>query len=172
MSMTLGEFRVDVTHNPSQNPSVDVVKAFGAKLIDMMDAIPVDTTFQPMVQGEINRLKAMAMSHIEQGISDAVKAITKQDPGEIRRSRTTVGEPEPSPLKVPDLFSDTIRAAVGDWPKDPLRRQQYRERGADFMEFILDRLRSVGIIAVSREDVKAELDNMDELHRQSWGKLK
>ncbi len=68
---TLGQYRVGVSFNPSNNPDVDVIKAQAAALIDMINDLPTQ-------DGEQARLKALAMSAIEDGAMWGVKAATKQ----------------------------------------------------------------------------------------------
>ncbi|KRW94294.1 hypothetical protein [Paracoccus sp. MKU1] len=87
---TLGEFRIDVRHNPSGNPLVDEIKRKGAALIDLLNdqiAIPVrnhssaESDLAHFMQvSEIGRLKALAMTQIEHGVMDAIKAVTKPLP--------------------------------------------------------------------------------------------
>ena len=73
--MTKGKYRVGVTFNPSANPVVDELKLQAAKLIDMIEEIPM----QPGVpDGEFKRLVAHAQTLIEDGAMIAVKAATKQ----------------------------------------------------------------------------------------------
>lgn len=69
--MTLGEYRVGISFNPSSNPDVDAIKRLAADLVDMIDRAP--TINEP----EAARLKALAMTHIEDGAMWAVKAVTK-----------------------------------------------------------------------------------------------
>lgn len=68
--MTLGEYRVGITFNPGKDPAVDDIKRAAADLIDLVAII---TTDEP----EVERLKALAMTHIEDGAMWAVKAVTK-----------------------------------------------------------------------------------------------
>jgi hypothetical protein len=68
--MTLGEYRVGITFNPGGNPRVDEIKRKAADLIDYInDRIAGD--------GEVLRLQALAMTHIEDAAMWAVKAETK-----------------------------------------------------------------------------------------------
>ena len=70
--MTLGEYRVGVTFNPSGNEMVDQIKSRAAALIDLIVTInsPEDTF-------EVTRLKELAVTHIEDAAMWAVKAATK-----------------------------------------------------------------------------------------------
>jgi hypothetical protein len=68
--MTKGEYRVGITFNPSNNPVVDNIKRHAAALIDLIEDIEVKTN-------EVNRLKALAQTHIEDAAMWAVKAATK-----------------------------------------------------------------------------------------------
>ena len=72
--MTLGEYRVGTTFNPGKNPLVDRIKHVAAGLIDMINEMQVDDA----EDGEVKRLKALAMTHIEDGAMWAVKACTKE----------------------------------------------------------------------------------------------
>jgi hypothetical protein len=68
-TMTLGEYRVGITFNPSGDETVNKIKRAAADLIDLVDSIEgVD---------EAKRLKALAMTHIEDAAMWAVKAATK-----------------------------------------------------------------------------------------------
>ncbi len=71
--MTTGEFRVGITFNPGGNPVVDQIKRASADLIDLVESIENDVA----PAGEVNRLKAIAMTHIEEAAMSAVKAATK-----------------------------------------------------------------------------------------------
>jgi hypothetical protein len=71
--MTLGEYRVGISFNPSKNPAVDEIKRAAADLIDLIDDIKSGDDSK-----EIPRLKALAMTHIEDAAMWAVKAATKQ----------------------------------------------------------------------------------------------
>lgn len=70
--MTLGEYRVGITFNPGGNETVNKIKAAAAALIDLVDEIG-----GPPAPSEVQRLKALAMTHIEDGAMWAVKAATK-----------------------------------------------------------------------------------------------
>lgn len=70
MSESLGEYRVGITFNPSNNAKVDEIKEVCAEAIDLIDAIEGD--------GEVQRLKALAITHIEDGAMWGVKAATKK----------------------------------------------------------------------------------------------
>jgi len=66
---TLGESRVRVSFNPSEDSIVDQIKRDTAALIDKVDTIPG-------VGGGINRLKALAQTAYEEAAMWAVKAAT------------------------------------------------------------------------------------------------
>lgn len=70
--MTLGEYRVGISFNPGGNVTVDTIKRVAAGLIDIIADIVEDVD-----NPEIGRLKALAMTHIEDGAMWAVKAATK-----------------------------------------------------------------------------------------------
>ena len=69
---TLGEYRVGITFNPGNNPIVDEIKRLAADLIDCFDE-HIDGEEGP----EIARLRALAMTHVEDAAMWAVKAVTK-----------------------------------------------------------------------------------------------
>ena len=69
--MTLGEYRVGIDFNPGKNPDVDAIKRDAADLIDLVDDLDVGDN------EEAARLKALAMTRIEEAAMWAVKAITK-----------------------------------------------------------------------------------------------
>lgn len=81
--MTRGEYRVGVTFNPSEDPQVAAIKEAAANLIDMIGGIPDGAAHG--AAPERGRLKALAMTAIEEGAMWAVKAATKK-PAEGRAS--------------------------------------------------------------------------------------
>jgi hypothetical protein len=70
--MTLGEYRVGITFNPSSNPRVDEIKKLAAEFIDLCNHLQ-----DPDADGEVKRLWALATTHIEDAAMWAVKAATK-----------------------------------------------------------------------------------------------
>lgn len=74
MALNKGEYRVGVNFNPSGDTAVDFVKGKAASLIMDIDGIVNDGADQ----GEVARLKALAMTAVEEAAMWAVKAITKQ----------------------------------------------------------------------------------------------
>lgn len=68
--MTKGEYRVGITFNPSNNDQVARIKRAAADLIDLIQEIP-------MRDGEIERLRALAVTDVESAAMWAVKAATK-----------------------------------------------------------------------------------------------
>jgi hypothetical protein len=71
--MTKGEYRVGVDFNPSGDANVILIKRAAADLIDLIESLPkMDDS------GEVPRLKALAMTAIEDGAMWAVKACTKK----------------------------------------------------------------------------------------------
>ena len=84
--MTKGEYRVGINFNPGNNDVVWQIKSAAAALIDLINALPTEThtihdshievhmSSQAM---EVGRLKALAMTAIEEGAMWAVKAATK-----------------------------------------------------------------------------------------------
>jgi hypothetical protein len=72
--MTIGEDRVRVQFNPSDNSLVSQIKQKTAELIDLCDQ---STEIGPSPPGaEIKRLWALAMTHYEDAAMWAVKAAT------------------------------------------------------------------------------------------------
>jgi hypothetical protein len=71
--MTKGEYRVGIDFNPSGNNHVDAIKHMAAEFIDFIDQLPkMDDS------GEVPRLKALAMTAIEEGAMWGTKAATKK----------------------------------------------------------------------------------------------
>jgi len=73
--MTTGEYRVGITFNPGGSEMVNKIKRAAADLIDLIADIEVagdDTRTR-----EVARLKALAMTHIEDAAMWGVKAATK-----------------------------------------------------------------------------------------------
>lgn len=74
--MTLGEYKVGISFNPSSNPDVDELKQKAADFIDFCEharsvySIP-----------EAQRLLSLAQTHAEDAAMWAVKAVTKQPMG-------------------------------------------------------------------------------------------
>jgi phage tail tape-measure protein len=71
---TLGEFRVGIDFNPGKNPTVDTLKKMMAGFIDMVSEMETTGDIN-----EVNRLKALAMTHAEDAAMWAVKAATKPE---------------------------------------------------------------------------------------------
>jgi hypothetical protein len=69
----IGEYRVGITFNPGGNEMVDKIKRAAADLIDLVETIEVGSVSGP----EGARLKALAMTDIEDAAMWAVKAATK-----------------------------------------------------------------------------------------------
>ncbi len=69
--MTIGEDRVRIKFNPSDNSLVSQIKQQTAKLIDLCDQAEVDA-----VGGEKKRLWKLAETHYEDAAMWAVKAAT------------------------------------------------------------------------------------------------
>lgn len=69
---TLGEYRVGLTFNPSNNEYVEIFKRETAKLIDLANECS-QATDNP----EAKRLWALAMTHFEDAAMWSVKAATK-----------------------------------------------------------------------------------------------
>ncbi len=71
--MTLGEYRVGISFNPSGNEQVNKLKRAAANMIDLCASIRAGQENDP----EISRLWALALTHIEDAAMWAVKAATK-----------------------------------------------------------------------------------------------
>jgi len=70
--LTLGEYRVGVTFNPSQNEYVEIFKRETAKLIDLLNE-----SSQVNDNTEAKRAFSLAMTNYEDAAMWAVKAFTK-----------------------------------------------------------------------------------------------
>ena len=79
--MTKGEYRVGINFNPSNDDMVAKIKRAAADLIDLIDDIERHPARIDMRFEEINRLKALAQTHIEDAAMWAVKAATKPPMG-------------------------------------------------------------------------------------------
>lgn len=81
--LTLGQFRVGVNFNPSNNKLVDNIKAKAAELIDLIDLtrisgeVSLHDELAPLAV-EKDRLANIAQDQIESAAMFAVKAATKQ----------------------------------------------------------------------------------------------
>lgn len=75
--MTKGEYRVGITFNPSSDTTVGKIKQVAADLINLIDGISMSDQDRTQFS-EVARLKALAMTAIEEGAMWAVKAATKQ----------------------------------------------------------------------------------------------
>jgi hypothetical protein len=73
MSQTLGEYRTGIDFNPSGDETVNKIKRAAADLIDLLD-----TMANPADNPEVNRLKALAITHVEDAAMWGVKAATKK----------------------------------------------------------------------------------------------
>ena len=80
---TLGEYRVGVSFNPSNDAAVTRIKALAAELIDCINSVPLRIADQHGGEtdhdraGERGRCKAIAITGIEDAAMWAVKAATK-----------------------------------------------------------------------------------------------
>ena len=75
--MTKGEYRVGITFNPSNDNLVAKIKRAAADLIDLVDDI--GSSDGANSGSEVQRLKALAQTHIEDAAMWAVKAATKPE---------------------------------------------------------------------------------------------
>ena len=73
--MTRGEYRVGINFNPSADDTVGKIKRAAADLIDLIETIQPEGGVERCI--EMTRLKALAMTAIEEGAMWAVKAATK-----------------------------------------------------------------------------------------------
>lgn len=73
---TLGEFRVRTDFNVSGSGYVDEIKQAAAQLMDSIDRAAAKPDWDQRYAGEFNRLKALALTNIEQGAMWAVKMAT------------------------------------------------------------------------------------------------
>ncbi len=73
---TLGQRRVRVEFNPSKTDYVQELKMAGANFIDLIDSSACNPNFTEEQVGEFRRLKALAMTAIEDGCMWAVKHAT------------------------------------------------------------------------------------------------
>jgi len=73
--VTKGEYRVGIGFNPSGDDTVGKIKRAAADLIDTVNEIE---DCVPSSEGEVSRLKALAMTHVEDAAMWAVKAATKR----------------------------------------------------------------------------------------------
>lgn len=81
--MTIGEYRVGITFNPSNDDTVGKIKRAAADLIDLIGEIPVPEVTdvdEARHSAEVARLKAIACTEIENAAMWAVKAATKPKP--------------------------------------------------------------------------------------------
>lgn len=78
--MTKGEYRVGINFNPSADDNVGQIKRMAADLIDYIDSQVEEHPAQLDIRhSEIRRLKALALTAIEDGAMWAVKATTKPE---------------------------------------------------------------------------------------------
>jgi hypothetical protein len=74
--MTIGEDRVRIKFNPSDNSSVSTIKQKAAELIDLCEFNKVGGYEPASINDEINRLWSLAQTHFEDAAMWAVKAAT------------------------------------------------------------------------------------------------
>ena len=73
---TLGEARVQVAFNTGDNDTVIGIKLLAAQLIDSINSLPEPKMETAAELGEFFRVKALAMTAIEEGAMWGVKAAT------------------------------------------------------------------------------------------------
>lgn len=76
--MTVGEYKVGLDFNPSANPVVTDLKTKAAAFIDAVSGMKFADEQTEQQASEINRLKALAITHAEDAAMWAVKAATKR----------------------------------------------------------------------------------------------
>ena len=76
MEKTIGEKRVRIDFNVDGNKDVDHLKRKSAELINTINILTPDPTLPSDQVQEFHRLKALAMTKIEEGCMWAVKAAT------------------------------------------------------------------------------------------------
>lgn len=74
--MTLGESRIRVNFNPTNDDLIHVIKSEAASLIDLVDGVGDALDIEDEKKGEFKRLQALAMTHIETAAMFAVKCVT------------------------------------------------------------------------------------------------
>lgn len=73
---TLGEKRVRVDFNVSNDSYVNEIKILSAKLIDLIDLSAANPDWDTETFGEWKRLKALAMTSVEEASMWSVKSAT------------------------------------------------------------------------------------------------
>ena len=73
---TLGEARVRVAFNTGNNDTVSEIKLLAAQLIDIINSLPEPDSINTAESNELFRVKALAMTAIEEGAMWGVKAAT------------------------------------------------------------------------------------------------
>lgn len=74
--MSLGEDRVRIKFNPSDNTLVSQIKQKSAELIDLVDRLPGPQPHDDKKYSEFRRLMALAQTNYEDAAMWAVKAAT------------------------------------------------------------------------------------------------
>lgn len=80
--LTTGEFKVRTNFNVTKSTLVDLIKEQGAVLINTLDALDNEVlnnnqiTISEREMSEFRRLKALAMTSVEEGVMWGVKAAT------------------------------------------------------------------------------------------------
>lgn len=75
--LTVGQYRVGITFNPGGHPTVNTIKEKAAELIDLLETYRVDPVNGVVSHPEVQRLLALAQTHIEDAAMWGVKAVTK-----------------------------------------------------------------------------------------------
>jgi hypothetical protein len=75
--MSLGEDRVRIKFNPSDNSLVNQIKQKSAELIDLVEEMKLSAQ-KASAQSEVIRLCALAQTHYEDAAMWAVKAATSE----------------------------------------------------------------------------------------------
>ncbi len=71
-----GEYRVRTSFNVTKDSNIDKIKQKGAELLNLINDLRLDKDLTARDSASFGRLKSLAMTEIEHGVSDAVKAAT------------------------------------------------------------------------------------------------
>lgn len=150
--LTLGQFRVGISFNPSGDQNVIDIKSLAADLIDVINALPAQDSEQA-------RLKALALTAIEDGAMWGVKAATKQPiPEHLKQPHPMDARTTAPSVPSADPFDEACRSAavvvmgsIGPWEKVA--------EGWQIMD-MLQHIGKKGFANIHIADVYATLDKM------------
>lgn len=153
---TKGEYRVGVSFNPSSSPVVDQIKRRAADLIDAIDALAPDA--EGLHRAEVERLKALAMTAIEDAAMWGVKAATKQPVDGGAFATPVAPATRHSPLT--DPFREAVKGALievyGSVTPDPAEARLKWNAN----DLLMAQVQRRGFVAVQIEDVQAAWDEL------------